>query len=243
MIDLHCHILPRLDDGAVDLADSLAMARQAEADGIELVCATPHIRHDHDVLAHELEHRAGELNEALAGEGLSVRVTPGGEVAETIVDELDDDELAQVSLGEGRGWVLLEPAPGPLGPGLLDVVDRLRERGYRTVVAHPERHPADDFGARLAALTERGALIQVTAALIAAGPAAPTMLDLAAEGLVHLVGSDAHSARAGRPVVLSHALERLRAVERLEPHLSWIALAGPAAILRGEPVVAPFAPA
>ena len=48
MVDLHCHILDAIDDGARDADDSVAMARQAEADGIEAVCATPHIRHDHD---------------------------------------------------------------------------------------------------------------------------------------------------------------------------------------------------
>jgi tyrosine-protein phosphatase YwqE len=50
MIDFHCHILPGVNDGAIDLADSLGMARQAAANGIASVCATPHIRRDHDVL-------------------------------------------------------------------------------------------------------------------------------------------------------------------------------------------------
>lgn len=57
MIDLHCHILPALDDGALDLEDAVGMARQAEADGIGIVCATPHIRHDHDVAIAELPQR------------------------------------------------------------------------------------------------------------------------------------------------------------------------------------------
>jgi protein-tyrosine phosphatase len=41
MIDLHCHVLPGRDDGALDLEDSVAMARQAAADGIAAICATP----------------------------------------------------------------------------------------------------------------------------------------------------------------------------------------------------------
>jgi tyrosine-protein phosphatase YwqE len=65
VIDLHCHLLPGVDDGALDLADSLAMARQAEADGISAICATPHIRHDHDVRIGELHARVAELNRAL----------------------------------------------------------------------------------------------------------------------------------------------------------------------------------
>ena len=69
MIDLHCHILPALDDGARDLADSVAMARQAEADGIQIVCATPHIRSDHDVQVDELEERIEAVNTALRRQG------------------------------------------------------------------------------------------------------------------------------------------------------------------------------
>lgn len=48
VIDLHCHILPGIDDGAPDLADSIAMATQGAEDGIAVICATPHIRHRAD---------------------------------------------------------------------------------------------------------------------------------------------------------------------------------------------------
>ena len=65
MIDLHCHILPGIDDGALDLADSLSMARVAAADGIRVIAATPHIRHDHDVRIPELVGRVEEVNREL----------------------------------------------------------------------------------------------------------------------------------------------------------------------------------
>jgi len=119
VIDLHCHILPGLDDGSRDLDDSVAMARQAAADGIEVVAATPHIHPDHEVLIHELEDRVGRLNAALAEEGVGVRVVTGGEVSEPLLDELDDDDLRRVSLG-GGGWVLVEPRPGPLSAAQSD---------------------------------------------------------------------------------------------------------------------------
>jgi protein-tyrosine phosphatase len=64
LVDLHCHVLPALDDGARDLEDALAMARQAERDGIAVICATPHIRHDHDVRIAELPARVDALNDA-----------------------------------------------------------------------------------------------------------------------------------------------------------------------------------
>ena len=137
--------------------------------------------------------------------------------------------------------MLLEPRPGALGDGLVAAVDALAARGYGTVVAHPERHAGADLAGRLAAVVARGALVQATAADVASGPAAPVLLELASLGLVHLLGSDAHSSRAGRPVAIAAGLARLSSLERLAGHLGWVARDGPAAILRGERVSAPFA--
>jgi protein-tyrosine phosphatase len=240
LIDLHCHLLPGLDDGAQDLADSVAMAMQGEADGIELVCATPHIRHDHDVRIAELPARVEALNAELTERGLAIRACTGGEVAETVLERLDDDELRAVSLGGGGRWLLLEPAPGPLGSSLVSEVENLAERGFRCVVAHPERHPGELFVQRLIALCERHALIQVTADALVAGEAAEGLLDLARRGLVHLLGSDAHSSRFGRPLRLSAGLARLESVERLRSHIDWIAREAPAAIVAGADVSAPY---
>jgi protein-tyrosine phosphatase len=240
VIDLHCHILPSLDDGAIDLEDSVAMARQAEADGIEIVCATPHIRPDHAVRIDELEDRVRAVNEELEAKRVDVRVALGGEVAEPGALGAADEDLRRVSLGGNGVWLLIEPRPGPLGPEILATVDRLAERGFRALVAHPERHAGAGFRECLVELVERGALIQVTSALIAAGPAAPTMLELAGQGLVHLLGSDAHSSHGGRPLRMSDGLARLAEVERTAPHLDWIAAEGPRAILAGEPVTPPF---
>jgi protein-tyrosine phosphatase len=240
VIDLHCHILPALDDGAIDLDDSLAMARQADSDGIEIVCATPHIHPDHAVRIEELEERVLVLNAELERSEIAVRVVVGGEVAEVSVDLVDDDRLRQVTLGANGVWLLLEPRPGPLGRETVETVEQLDRRGFRSVIAHPERHAGADFRAQLEALVERGALIQVTAALIAEGPAAPTMLELAGHGLVHLLGSDAHSSRGGRPVRLSEGLASLGEVVRTRPHLNWIAAEGPRMILAGEAAKPPF---
>jgi protein-tyrosine phosphatase len=242
VIDLHCHILHALDDGAIDLEDSISMARQASEDGIEVVCATPHIRPDHAVAIPELVQRVAAINQELEKESVPVRVAQGGEVAETSAETTDDWSLREVSLDSNGLWVLLEPRPGPLGDATVAVVEDLADRGFRAIIAHPERHAGERFREQLEALVARGALIQVTAALVADGPAAPTMLALAEEGLVHLLGSDAHSARGGRPVQLSKGLARLAEVSRLKPHVDWIRSEGPAAVLRGEPVAPPFAP-
>lgn len=208
--DLHCHILPGIDDGAADTADSLEMARVAADDGIGAICATPHIRHDHDVRIEELAQRVDDLNATLARESVPVTILRGGELAETSAESLSDEELDAVSLGGGGAWLLVEPGPGPLSESLATVVTALAERGYRSVVAHPERHAGADFEAQLARLHACGALIQVTADALLDPRTSARLLELAADGLVDVVGSDAHSSRYGRPVAISRALARLR---------------------------------
>jgi fructose-1,6-bisphosphatase/sedoheptulose 1,7-bisphosphatase-like protein len=77
------------------------MARQAEADGVAAICATPHIRADHAVAIAELPARRTELSAALLEAGCRTRVLPGGEVAAGMLDALDEHELASVVLGGG----------------------------------------------------------------------------------------------------------------------------------------------
>jgi len=216
------------------------MARQAEADGIAAICSTPHIRHDHDVRIHELPARLAELARAIGEAGCNTRVLPGGEVAVTALDGLDDDELTAVALGGSGRWILLEPAPGPLDDGLDAAVEQLNGRGFRALIAHPERHLAPDLVQRLRRLVRAGALVQATAAFFITESTRNGMLALADAGVIHVLGSDSHSSRAGRPVALKPALEVLRTVRPLSPHLEWIARTAPEAIAHGEELTPPF---
>lgn len=239
LIDLHCHVLPGVDDGALDLEDSVAMARRAQREGIGTVCATPHIRADHDVRIGEIAGRAAALGEELTRREIPVRVLPGGEVAQGAAPRLSDADLRAVALAGGP-WVLLEPLPGPLAQGLADVVGRLAARGFRSVIAHPERHLGPDLFELLGDLVARGALVQATAAYFEPGPQQEGMIELARRGLVHVLGSDAHSSRGGRPVRLQGALDVLARVDRVGPHVEWIARTAPAAIVAGEVPAVPY---
>jgi len=238
VIDLHCHILPGLDDGAQSLEDSVAMARQAEEDGITAVCATPHIRHDHDVRPEEIATRVATLERELSDRGVGLRLLPGGELAQTEASRLTDAQLGLLTLGGGGRWLLLEPAPGPLDDELERLVEGLVDRGFETILAHPERHAGAAFKERLERLASRGCLIQWTAAFLAGAGREALVLKLAADGLVHLLGSDAHSAYAGRPVRLAAGFARLKSV-RTEQQIAWMSDLAPRAIVRGEPVDPP----
>jgi len=140
----------------------------------------------------------------------------------------------------GAGWILLEPRPGPLGPSLTSAVDRLLERGFGALIAHPARHISSDLRERMEELIDHGALIQGTAAFLVSGNARDGMLSLADGGLIHVLGSDAHSSHGGRPLRLSEGIAALGELEALRPHLSWIAEKAPRAILSGEVPVPPY---
>jgi protein-tyrosine phosphatase len=239
MIDLHSHILPGLDDGALDLQDSLAMARQAQDDGIAVVCATPHIRHDHNVRIEEIHARVAALQEQLDERELDVRIAPGGELAQTEADSLTDAQLHLVALGGAGGWVLLEPAPGPLGADLEGCAERLATRGLGSVIAHPERHAGADFEERLGELVSIGCLIQWTAEFVAQAAPGDLVLRLAEEGLVHLLGSDAHSSHGGRPVALAAGFARLATV-CTPARIEWMVDQAPRAILRAQRTFEPL---
>ncbi|HXE44120.1 MAG TPA: CpsB/CapC family capsule biosynthesis tyrosine phosphatase [Conexibacter sp.] len=238
MIDLHCHILPGIDDGARDLEDAVAMALQARAGGIGTVCATPHVRADHAVEIASLPTRVALVQAELLRRGIDVRIAAGGEVAQSEAEGLSDAELRAVSLGGAGGWILLEPAPGPLDARLELTVEGLAARGLRAVIAHPERHAGADVELRLRTLAAQGCLIQWTAAFVADRALREPVARWAGMGLVHLLGSDAHSARFGRPVALADGFAALRELLP-EATVRWMEHEAPAAILRGEPVAPP----
>ncbi|HLI31789.1 MAG TPA: CpsB/CapC family capsule biosynthesis tyrosine phosphatase [Solirubrobacteraceae bacterium] len=241
LIDLHCHILPALDDGALDMSDSVAMAREAARDGIEVVCATPHIRSDHDVRIEQLPERIEELQGQLDARGVPVRIAQGAEISQLSAETLSDRHLRTLSLG-GGGWILLEPASGPIAERLPALAGELAARTTGVIVAHPERHAGTNIVQQLCALRDRGCLLQWTADFVArADPEDPgaLVLRLAREGLVHLLSSDAHSSHGGRPLKLRAGFDRLRAVCTPE-QVAWMAEVAPAAILRGELLTPPW---
>ena len=241
MIDLHCHVLAGLDDGPTTLGDSVEMMVRAAAAGIGIVCATPHIRADHDVVIREIAERVDEVNDSLPP-GLPSRLVPGGEVGQLDATKLDSDELLQVSLGGGGRWILLEPAPGPITQELVDIVEHLHQRGFRSLIAHPERHLGEGLLEHLAEACNAGALVQVTASTLTHPSTMSGMAILIDAGLVHVLGTDAHTPHAGRQISLRAELAALGAHAVTAPHLTWIAEGAPRAIIRGEDVEAPFSP-
>jgi protein-tyrosine phosphatase len=236
LIDLHCHVLPGLDDGPPDLDGSLALARHAAAAGIETIVATPHIREDHPFAPSLIPERVAEVNAAVASGGSALRVVAGGEIAITRVGDLDDETLGALCLGEGR-YALVETPYTSVGELLEETLFDLQTRNVRPVLAHPERSPSFIGDAdRLAELVERGILCSVTAASLA-GQFGSTVrafsIELYERGLVHNVASDAHDATR-RPPELRPAFESLEQdLPGVLGQLGWYTLHAPRAMLAG----------
>jgi protein-tyrosine phosphatase len=237
MIDLHCHLLPGIDDGPADLGGTLAMAKLHVKAGVELVAATPHVAWDMPNEAETIDLRLADVHAALAAAEIPLRVVRGAEIDVHQAVKLTDEQLRALALGGGP-WLLLE-APLQAGAGFAPVAYALLERGHGVLIAHPERSPLlqrDPDGLR--ELVRAGAATQVTAASFA-GSFGRTVREYAERlleaGLVHSVASDAHDTFR-RPPGMAEPL-RAAGLDELIPLLAHEA---PAAILAGDPL--PTAP-
>jgi hypothetical protein len=138
--DLHFHLLPGLDDGPADLADSIELARAAVAQGTAMVIATPHVRSDFVTDVADLRERVAELRLRLADARVPLAVGRGGELGHDMVPRLSQPELEAIAQGPpGARWMLLEAPWEPYGEDFHAAADELRERGFGVLIAHPER--------------------------------------------------------------------------------------------------------
>lgn len=243
MIDLHCHLLPGIDDGAASIEESVRMARTAVEDGVETVAATPHFRADHPLSRPgELAGRVAALGDRLAAESVPIQLVAGGEVDIFWARRATDEELRLVSFGQGGRDLLLETPYGFLPEVFEELVEEVIERGFRVMLGHPERNEyLQRSPRRLEALAESGVLVQINSSSIAADSpdegARRLALRLLKRGLVHVLASDAHSAGSWRRPELSRGVEAARA--QAGGHADWMVNDVPAAILEGAPLPPP----
>lgn len=239
MIDLHSHILPGIDDGSDDSETSLAMARVAVEDGIRTIVATPHVNADYDVDFGNIGQLVGELNILLARAEVPLAVLPGAEVAVSRVAEMTDADLKSVCLGDSSS-VLVESPYARTVVFLDELLFDLQVRGFRPVLAHPERCPLfqKDID-RLRELVGRGVLCSVNASSMA-GVFGSTVrrfvIRLLEEGLVHDVASDSHDPSRRPPSLMVGFDSAEGELPGILAQVEWFTEDAPAAILAGEPL-------
>ena len=240
MIDIHCHLLPGVDDGPKEMEQSLAMIAQGVGDGISAVVATPHILvplNANTRLSEICERRFEELKERVDEQGINIRLFLGSE----ILFQFDLVSICRQRLGTlaGNGkYPLIEFPLNSLPHGFEEELFRLQLSGFVPIIAHPERNMTLSRDVeRLFELSRRGILFQVNARSLTGGHGRSIKRiteRLVAEGAVQFVASDAHDP-VSRPLILSHAR---RAVEKLvgEETAEELFYLNPQRALRGESV-------
>ena len=210
MIDLHCHILPGIDDGPGELSVSLAMARIAVADGIRVTACTPHIYPGlYENEAAGIRAAITAFRQVLAEEGIALELVEGADT------HLAPDLLARLKAGSvptlnGSRYFLFEPPHHVAPPRLEDSVFGLLTAGFVPVITHPERLTwIEDHYPAFQRMVASGAWIQLTAGSLTGRFGrrpqywAERILD---DGLCHILATDSHHSER-RPPFLAEARE------------------------------------
>jgi protein-tyrosine phosphatase len=167
MLDIHCHILPGVDDGPQTLDEALSVARFCVRDGITHIAATPHCHRHLHLLRETILPHVMAFNQVLRAEGIRLVVFPGSEIQLHDVDLYRREYTAGLycHLGDDLAFTLLEFAwqVNRYPPGAADHTRWLIEHGTRPIIAHPERHAFfHEEPGRLRALVDAGAWLQIT---------------------------------------------------------------------------------
>jgi protein-tyrosine phosphatase len=215
VIDLHCHYLPFVDDGADSLEAAIALATASAVDGIRHAVLTPHVFPGQwDNTRSSLAAGFEAFRTALKTSNLPLEVTLGGEVRllPESLELAERDELPTLGVWDGLRVVLLELPDAHIPAGTYNAVAYLMTRGYRPMIAHPERNKdVMRDPRRIMPLVKQGCLLQLTAASVTGQfgkPALKTSLALLDAGVVTAVASDAHNL-THRPPRMSMAREVL----------------------------------
>ena len=236
MIDLHCHLLPGIDDGAQSPEDSVAMAKLAVAAGTTTIACTPHIYPGlfentnetiaaaHKVLTAALEQAGVQLNIVL---GADIQIVPD------LVSKLRSGVLPTLN---GTRYFLFEPPHHVPAPAMLDLVHSSVAAGYVPLITHPERlaYAGERYNEFKEAVA-RGGWLQITAGALTGnfGPGPQKLAErMLADGLVYLVASDGHNTKRRQPVLADGFARCVELVGEAEAER--LCIERPAAILANE---------
>ena len=235
-IDIHCHIMPGVDDGSPDMATSLEMLRIADKNGITHLILTPHHKPMHHNVSpeHNVAYRK-KLQEAAANAGIKAKLFSGNEIyySDETMEELEAGKICSLA---GSDYVLVEFHPTNPYKAIQNAANRVQAAGFIPIIAHVERysdivsHPA-----RVSDLIEMGCFIQVNASSVMGkygfGISHFTK-KLLKENMVHFVASDAHDTGRRAP----HLLDCRNYIERKfgEDYGKKLFFTNPANVIRNE---------
>lgn len=210
MVDVHCHILPGIDDGPDTIEESLAMAESAIVDGITHVVATPHASSEHNFDYRRVQQLRDRLQTEI-GERLTLATGCDFHLNPENLEALRKNS-SPFCINQ-RDYLLVEFNEISIPPALDETLHDLLLRRIRPIITHPERNAIlRRQRERLANWVRLGCYVQVTAGSLTGGfgpRAQEDSLCWIAQGLVHIVASDAHNTRR-RPLKLQPAYNLVR---------------------------------
>ncbi len=241
MIDIHCHIIPGVDDGAYDREESLIMGRMAEACGVTDIIVTPHCnipRGFFNFCGHDYDAAVGSLRRAFGEAGINLRLHRGMEVfgMDDTAGMLDDDSIITLAASK---YLLIEFAFDDDMWRVRDVLRSLLRRGITPIVAHPERYyPVMDDLRFALDWVDMGCLLQLNRTSLLYGPDEPEaaaafeLLELRA---AHFIATDAHDTTY-RTTELVDAYDLIS--EKYSPEWAWLLMQeNPRRVLENEEVL------
>ncbi len=198
MIDIHCHILPGVDDGAKHMEESVQMAKSAVSQGINTIIATPHhLNGSYDNYKEDILVAIDQLNDRLQAEAIPLTILPGQEtrINGDMLDDLENGHL--LPLNDTSGYLFVEFPSNHVPRYTKQLMFDLQLQGIKPIIVHPERNKElienPDI---LYDLVSNGTLTQITAASIAGKfgkKIKKFSLQLIEANLTHFIASDAHN--------------------------------------------------
>jgi len=240
MIDIHCHILPNVDDGPTNLEETLEMCRMALADGITTIVATPHQQNGvYNNSSASILKNVETVSLALKKEDIPLEILPGADV---YIEVNTGEKITQgeiMTLNNTRRYFLLEFPAHTTPPNIDKIIFDLLLKNITPILTHPERIiEVQEHPGRIYDLVSQGVLSQITAMSITGEfgrlvqKCAKTLLK---HNLAHIIASDAHSVNS-RPPILSKAVN---VVGRMlgEDVAADMVTTIPSLVIRGEPIL------
>ena len=232
MIDIHCHILPGIDDGPTEMQESIKMAEIAARDGITKIVATPHISNTLHAVS-SIRNSIARLNKRLADLGISLEIIQGADV----------NAMLDVSLLKGytinnTHYILVEFPHSHLPNSMKEVLFKMMVQGYRPIITHPERNFSVLKDPRvLFELINGGVLAQITADSIT-GTFGVDIQEcsryLLKKNMITFIATDAHSSHHRKPI-LSRGLKAAEKIIGKEKALKLVTV-NPEAVVKGRPL-------
>ncbi len=205
MIDIHCHILPNIDDGSKTVAESLAMGQEAERQGIRTILCTPH--HVNGIYSNKAEGVISSVNDlqiAFNEKKININLLPAQEIhlTENLIQQIADKEIIFWGGKNNLEYILIEFPTMSIPVFSKDFFYRLKALNKTPIIVHPERNQVfyKDLD-KLREFVEIGALVQVTAGSIVGdfGKGVQQIVnEMFRQSLVHIVATDAHGIKTRR---------------------------------------------